>query len=295
MSHADRPLCFVVMPFGAKPDPRGGPDIDFNRIYEAGIRPAIEDAGMEPCRADGELAGGLIDQAMYERIVLAEYVVADLSTINPNVMYELGVRHMARPATTLPIFAIGHALPFDVSHTRGLPYQLGAQNVLGDAEAAALRTAVGDRLKALRAEQQRGELRDSPVYQLLRELRPPDVERLRTDSFRERTRFAEEVRARLAQARAARDSGVVDAIERAHPTDHAETGVLVDLLQSWRALGQAQRMVDLVEAARGRRARARELLGAALAARPGLAEAVGLCRELGESCTAAPEAVDTSR
>jgi tetratricopeptide (TPR) repeat protein len=51
----------------------------------------------------------------------------------------------------------------------------------------------------------------------------------------------------------------------------------------------------LIEAAQGQRTRARELLARALEAQPGLAEAVGLCRQLGESCAAAPEAVDTSR
>ena len=46
---AERPLCFIVMPFGLKKDPGGGPDIDFDRIY---IQPSIEAAGMEPVRAD---------------------------------------------------------------------------------------------------------------------------------------------------------------------------------------------------------------------------------------------------
>ena len=53
------PLCFVLMPFGKKKDPGGGPEIDFDSIYKEAIRPAIEAAGMEPIRADEELAGGL--------------------------------------------------------------------------------------------------------------------------------------------------------------------------------------------------------------------------------------------
>ena len=46
------PLCFVLMPFGHKKDPSrpDQPAIDFNAIYENGIKPAIEDAGMTPVR-----------------------------------------------------------------------------------------------------------------------------------------------------------------------------------------------------------------------------------------------------
>ena len=51
---SQRPLCFVIMPFGEKPDPAGGPDIDFNRVYKEALQPAIEAAGMDPIRADEE-------------------------------------------------------------------------------------------------------------------------------------------------------------------------------------------------------------------------------------------------
>ena len=45
-SEAGKPLCFVLMPFGRKPNPAGGPEIDFDRIYESAIRPGIDDAGL---------------------------------------------------------------------------------------------------------------------------------------------------------------------------------------------------------------------------------------------------------
>src|SRR5882672_842454 len=98
---SDSPLCFVLMPFGSKADPSGGPNINFDPIYEQAIKPAIEAAGMEPVRADGERTGGIIHKPMFERLLLCDFAVADLTTGNPNVFYELGVRHAARPATTL--------------------------------------------------------------------------------------------------------------------------------------------------------------------------------------------------
>jgi hypothetical protein len=101
----NQPLCFVLMPFGSKPDPGGGPDIDFNSIYRQAIKPGIADADMFPVRADEEKLGGIIHKAMFERLLICDFAVADLTTSNPNVMYELGIRHAARPRTTLTIYA----------------------------------------------------------------------------------------------------------------------------------------------------------------------------------------------
>src|SRR5215467_6368813 len=132
MSITPQPLCFVLMPFGSKADPTGLPNIDFNRIYEAAIKPAIEAAGMIPLRADEEKTGGIIHKPMFERLLLCEYAVADLTTANANVFYELGVRHTARPCTTQPIFAKRQPIPFDVNFLRALPYELGEGNRFGD-------------------------------------------------------------------------------------------------------------------------------------------------------------------
>jgi hypothetical protein len=120
-----KPICFILMPFGRKIDAASGLTIDFDEIYEEGIRPGIEAAGIEPIRADEERTGGIIHKAMFERLILCDYAVADLTTGNANVFYELGVRHAARPATTLAIFATDQKIPFDLNFLRALPYRLG--------------------------------------------------------------------------------------------------------------------------------------------------------------------------
>src|SRR5215470_15705476 len=120
-----RPLCFVLMPFGIKPDPGSNVTINFDAIYEKVIRPAIEAAGLRAIRADEEKVGGIIHKPMFERLILCEYAVADLTTANANVYYELGLRHAVRPWSTALIFSEGSRLPFDVGLLRGLPYQLG--------------------------------------------------------------------------------------------------------------------------------------------------------------------------
>src|SRR3984893_11932669 len=101
-----KPLCFVLMPFGQKTD-AVGVMVDFDAVYRDLIMPAIEEAGMEPLRADEEMTGGIIHKPMFERLILCEYAVADLTTANANVFYELGVRHAVRPATTMLLFAAG--------------------------------------------------------------------------------------------------------------------------------------------------------------------------------------------
>src|SRR5215470_3463666 len=119
-----RPLCFVLMPFGIKPDPGSNVTINFDAIYEKVIRPAIEAAGLRAIRADEEKVGGIIHKPMFERLILCEYAVADLTTANANVYYELGVRHAMRPWSTTLIFAEDTRLPFDVGLLRAMPYKI---------------------------------------------------------------------------------------------------------------------------------------------------------------------------
>jgi len=84
-------VCFVLMPFGVKPD-ASGRAIDFDLVYKNIFKPAIEHAGLLPIRADEEQSHGFIHKLMYERLLLSEYAVADLTILNANVYYELAAR-----------------------------------------------------------------------------------------------------------------------------------------------------------------------------------------------------------
>ena len=64
-----KPLCFVLMPFGKKPNVAGS-IIDFDSVYKDLFAPAIIDAGLEPLRADEEMTGGIIHKPMFERLIL---------------------------------------------------------------------------------------------------------------------------------------------------------------------------------------------------------------------------------
>ncbi|MGY6276778.1 TRAFs-binding domain-containing protein [Methylomonas sp. MgM2] len=251
-----KPLCFVVMPFGLKPDPGGLPDIDFDRIYNNALKPAIEDAGMEPIRADEERAGGIIHKPMFERLLLCDYVLADLTTANANVFYELGVRHTARPATTLTVFAKHQKIPFDVNFLRALPYDLGKENAFGDDEALALRKAVAERLKQLRNLSRSQTPVDSPLFQLLGEWKPGDIARLKTDVFRDQVILNEELKRRLSAIRAKgkvkerRDEAKQELLslrQSIGELDATDAGTIVDLFLSFRALEDWDGMISLYD------------------------------------------------
>jgi hypothetical protein len=240
-----KPLCFVLMPFGQKPDPAGGAAIDFDRIYTTALAPAIKDADMEPIRADEERTGGIIHKPMFERLLLCDYAVADLTTANANVFYELGVRHTARPATTLTIFAKNQPIPFDVNFLRSMPYDLGEKNAFGDTEAQALREAVSTKLKDLRALAIQQAPVDSPLFDLLKEWEPGNIARLKTDVFRQAVQLNEELKRRLAAIRekGKKKKARGEAIQELQSLrtelgalDAVEAGTAVDLMLSFRAL-----------------------------------------------------------
>jgi hypothetical protein len=105
---------FIVMPFGRKKAPDGA-DIDFDRVYESVLKPAVEAAGLRPSRADAERRGGSIHADMFQELLLAEFVVADLTLDNPNVWYEIGVRHALRSSGVVLTYALRDRLPFDLA------------------------------------------------------------------------------------------------------------------------------------------------------------------------------------
>ena len=134
------PLCFVLMPFGRKTDATGR-TTDFDAVYQQIIAPAVQEAGLEPIRADEEKVGGTIHKPMFERLMLCDYAVADITGANPNVFYELGIRHAMRPRSTVILFAEGTTLPFDIALLRGVPTAPASNGAPLDAPSCAARVA----------------------------------------------------------------------------------------------------------------------------------------------------------
>lgn len=114
---------FVAMPFGTKLG-ADGMLIDFNKVYRDYLQPALEAAGLEVFRADQEQRAGDIRTDMFQELLVADLVVADLTLDNPNVWYELGVRHALR-ARGVVLVCGGHVTTaFDLYTDRKLRYTL---------------------------------------------------------------------------------------------------------------------------------------------------------------------------
>jgi len=162
--------CFVVMGFGKKTDFQQQKTYDLDKSYRIIIQKAVEEAGLECIRADDVVHAGIIDKPMYELLLGADVVVADLSTSNANAIYELGVRHALKPHTTIVIAEKNFKFPFDIGHLLVRPYtHLGDGIDAEDAEAA--REGLKKALQELTEKKET----DSPVYTFLPTLREPTV------------------------------------------------------------------------------------------------------------------------
>lgn len=108
------------MGYGTRPDLSSGKKINLDRIYHEIIKPAVTESGFECIRGDEVLDSGLIDESMYYGILESDLVVADLTTLNPNAIYELGVRHGVRKNRTIIMMETGDKFFFDLNHNRTL-------------------------------------------------------------------------------------------------------------------------------------------------------------------------------
>jgi hypothetical protein len=187
-----KPLCFVLMPFGQKPA-ADGTLIDFDKVYQELIAPALEAAEVQPFREDEQKTGGIIHKTMFESLALSEYAVADLTIANANVFYELGIRHAAKPYTTVPIYAKDSRLPFDVNLLRCLPYKIQSGSPVDLEETRKSLTALLREARQART--------DSPIFQLLPGF--PDTSKLQPEAFRTRVDELQVAKEDLARARKA--------------------------------------------------------------------------------------------
>jgi len=117
--------CFVIMPIGTQTI--GGITITEDKLrekYSYIIKNAILKANpsLEVIRADEELNPSSISNDIFTKLMHSRYVIADITYPNPNVFYELGIRHAIRPGTILIREKVDFSIPFDISHLRHLEY-----------------------------------------------------------------------------------------------------------------------------------------------------------------------------
>jgi tetratricopeptide (TPR) repeat protein len=172
---------FVAMPFGIKED------IDFNAVFHELIKPALEGAGFEVFRADEEMRAGNIRTDMFQELLLADLVVADLSIDNPNVWYELGVRHALRKRGVVQITCRRDQTPFDVLTERSVRYRIAKNTAVAAVPDPQYLEADKKNLSdiAIHTINAWYGRKVSPVYHLLRYLDEPDWKSLRIEEAKE--------------------------------------------------------------------------------------------------------------
>ena len=153
--------CFVIMGFGEKTDFQSNPQrvLNLNRTYEDIIKPVVKEAGHICVRADEIIHSTVIDKPMYDNLLSADLVIADLSTANVNAVYELGVRHALRPQRTIVLAENNFSFPFDLNHLSILKYEhLGKE--IGFTEVMRVREKLKEKITALMDRPEP----DSPVF-----------------------------------------------------------------------------------------------------------------------------------
>ena len=194
--------CFVIGPVGG---PQSEPRRRFEGVVDHVIRPALRPLGFKVVDPHRNLDGGSITRRIVERLLTADLVVADLTGLNPNVMYELAVRHAKR----LPVIQIMRApldLPFDLKDDLTFEY---VDDIQG---AADLRALIA---RAARQAMESTEPPDNPVFRAARSVNvevsvegePGDFK----DAVLERL---EELQAGLAEMRRGAPHPQVSTIER---------------------------------------------------------------------------------
>jgi tetratricopeptide (TPR) repeat protein len=115
-------ICFVIMGYGKKTDPTLGKTFDLDVTYNNIIKPSVEVAGFKCVRGDEVLESGIIDKSMYALLIHSDLVIADITTFNPNAIYELGIRHAAKPFSTIIMKEKDGNIPFDINHNKIFTY-----------------------------------------------------------------------------------------------------------------------------------------------------------------------------
>jgi Nucleoside 2-deoxyribosyltransferase len=111
-SPGSTPFVFVLMPFKD----------ELRDIYESGIKPACEAAGLYCERIDDQKFDETILQRIYNQIQSANLIVADMTGCNPNVLYEVGYAHALHKRVILVTRDVND-IPFDLRHHRHVEYK----------------------------------------------------------------------------------------------------------------------------------------------------------------------------
>ena len=155
--NGNRYKCFVIMPFGEKLDV-DGKVIDFDMVYDYLIKNTVESLNISCVRCDEIDQAGWIHSKMFEHICNSNIAIVDITSLNPNVFYELGVRHVLADSVTILLRRKGTKIPFNIQGFKVIEYDPeDMQNV------EATKKKIGEFIKnGIKFKR-----KDSPVHEIL--------------------------------------------------------------------------------------------------------------------------------
>jgi hypothetical protein len=113
-------VCFMISPIG---EPNSATRSHADKVKRHIIQPAVEPFGYEVIRADQIEESGIITAQIIQKILEVPLVVADLTDRNPNVFYELCLRHASRKPF-VQVISTGQQIPFDIIGQRTISYDV---------------------------------------------------------------------------------------------------------------------------------------------------------------------------
>jgi O-acetyl-ADP-ribose deacetylase (regulator of RNase III) len=156
------------MPYGKKKDAKGK-EINFDKVYSELIEKPIEALNLHPVRCDEIKEAGDIHKDMFEHITNDDVAIVDLTTLNPNVCYELGMRHALVPCVTVLIKSKGAPTTFNIAGLRTIDYQIDRKS--------------RDKIRAFIKNGLKSRKTDSPVYDIARKRQDQGQRIVKLQSF----------------------------------------------------------------------------------------------------------------
>jgi len=168
---------FIIRPFGAKDVLLPGKEelvdgarvrvsklmkVDFDAVHKKLIAPALRRLQIVANTTEAVVEAGNIREDMFHLLMTADLVVADVTIHNPNVFYELGIRHAFRDKFTFLIRSEGNDDPFDLKTDRYFSYNHERPEDSIERLSKAIRATLAS------------ERTDSPVFRLLPKMRAED-------------------------------------------------------------------------------------------------------------------------
>jgi hypothetical protein len=231
--------CYVSMPFGRKENRESGGTIDFDHIYQSAISPAVIEAGLTPVRGDELEFGAIVHKTLLEAVIGCDLFIADLTTANPNVMYELGIRHALRRGATVLVSSMTTRPAYDISYARILFYSLNQVGQLDDSEATRIRDTLAATIKQGIARS------DSPVFEFF-----PQIEVGLPDNFGAQLRsYPREVREKLTAKRPSKrsKSELREAEEVVKGDPNIDPVAILDVLKRYRDLSDWDNVIRFAD------------------------------------------------